>query len=251
MAETGKQDIIIVRRQEPEEDAPKGGVWKIAHADFMTAMMAFFLVMWLISVADKETRTSVANYFNPVQLAESTPDRKGLHDPQNNAPETENDAKKSPPPSGPGDDKGGASPQAQKPRHKEGALFQDPYAVLAKLAAEADQEHPDDTSVADASFGDNLQPGTHGGEAYRDPFDPLYWQVTPVAPAKSKLRVLQKPLRLSRRRGPSMLARPHLKALLIMSRRSRLALTQARQPSRPSPQRSQPRAIRINRRISS
>jgi chemotaxis protein MotB len=87
MSEPAKQEIIIVRRYEAEEENHKGGVWKIAHADFMTAMMAFFLVMWLISVADKETRTSVANYFNPVQLAESTPDRKGLQDPQNNAAE--------------------------------------------------------------------------------------------------------------------------------------------------------------------
>jgi chemotaxis protein MotB len=186
MAEPEKQDIIIVRRYEVEEDQPKGGVWKIAHADFMTAMMAFFLVMWLISVADKETRTSVANYFNPVQLAESTPDRKGLQDPQNNSPESGDEAKKAAPSDGAGEGKGGAAPQAQKPRYKEGSLFQDPYAVLAKLAAEVEQDRPEDTSAADVTFGDNLQPGMNGGEAYRDPFDPLYWQVVPSGTPRTK-----------------------------------------------------------------
>jgi chemotaxis protein MotB len=152
----------------------------------MTAMMAFFLVMWLISVADKETRTSVANYFNPVQLAESTPDRKGLQDPQNNAAESESEQKKAGPTDGEGESKSGTAPQAQKSRYKEGVLFQDPYAVLAKLAAEVEQDRPDNMSAADVAFGDNLQPGMNGGEAHRDPFDPLYWQVTPVGKPKTK-----------------------------------------------------------------
>jgi len=177
MAEPAKQEIIVVRRQEVEEEQHKGGVWKIAHADFMTAMMAFFLVMWLISVADKETRTSVANYFNPIQLAESTPDRKGLQDPQNNAPESEDEVKKPSSSQGSGEDKGGTAPRTQKPRHKEGALFQDPYAVLAKLAAEAEQDRPENTPGADITLGDSGELGVNGGEAYRDPFDPLYWQV--------------------------------------------------------------------------
>ncbi|MCB5177753.1 MotB family protein [Microvirga lenta] len=180
MSDQGKQELIIVRRYEAEEEQHKGGVWKIAHADFMTAMMAFFLVMWLISVADKETRTSVANYFNPVQLAESTPDRKGLQDPQNNAPESEDEIKKGASSKGEGEDKGGTAPQTQKPRFEEGALFQDPYAVLAKLALEAEQDRPQDTLGADVATGDSTEPGVQGGEAYRDPFDPLYWQIAPM-----------------------------------------------------------------------
>src|SRR5258705_11864882 len=77
--------IIIKRRANTEMESPKGGVWKIAFADFMTAMMCFFLVMWLINAANEDTRKAVASYFNPVRLAELN--RKGLMN-QHNQPET-------------------------------------------------------------------------------------------------------------------------------------------------------------------
>ncbi|MCK9912214.1 hypothetical protein MXD81_23875, partial [Microbacteriaceae bacterium K1510] len=54
-------------------------VWKIAHADFMTALMAFFLVMWLINATDDKTVvTGVANYFNPMRLTDTTARPKGV-----------------------------------------------------------------------------------------------------------------------------------------------------------------------------
>lgn len=196
-----KQELIIVRRYEAEEEHHKGGVWKIAHADFMTAMMAFFLVMWLISVADKDTRASVANYFNPVQLAESTPHRKGLEDPHSTAPTGDGEADSTAgkdkasdkttggAEAGKGKGKGegepGSAPATQRPRFDEGALFQDPYAVLAKLAVEPEQERPQDTFGVDVTSGENVEPGVRGGEAQRDPFDPLYWQIAPVPRPKS------------------------------------------------------------------
>ncbi len=93
-SKSDKQEIVIVRRADDSEEVVKGGAWKIAHADFMTAMMAFFLDMWLISLTDEETRSGVANYFNPVQLAESTPNKKGLDDPQNVPPDNETDITK-------------------------------------------------------------------------------------------------------------------------------------------------------------
>src|SRR5690606_5992092 len=40
-----------------------GGSWKVAYADFVTAMMAFFLLMWLLGAVDQETRAGVAAYF--------------------------------------------------------------------------------------------------------------------------------------------------------------------------------------------
>ena len=55
------------------------GRWKIAYADFMTAMMTFFLVMWLINTASKEKITKLASYFNPVKLSDRNP-AKGVHD---------------------------------------------------------------------------------------------------------------------------------------------------------------------------
>ena len=80
MADQDKTELIIVRRRNYLDAEEKTGIWKIAYADFMTAMMAFFLVMWLISATNQETRESVATYFNPIKLTDSTPDRKGMND---------------------------------------------------------------------------------------------------------------------------------------------------------------------------
>ncbi len=83
MSDTEPSEIVIVRRRgNGGEEGHHGGVWKIAFADFMTAMMAFFLVLWIVNSTSKETRSSVAKYFNPVKLAETSPARKGLQDPK-------------------------------------------------------------------------------------------------------------------------------------------------------------------------
>ena len=47
----------------------------------MTAMMCFFLVMWLINAANEQTKAAVASYFNPVKLVDRNTSRKGLEDP--------------------------------------------------------------------------------------------------------------------------------------------------------------------------
>src|SRR5690554_3605214 len=54
---------IVVRRKKLHHQEPHGGSWKIAYADFMTAMMAFFLVMWLLSLIPVHELTLVAEYF--------------------------------------------------------------------------------------------------------------------------------------------------------------------------------------------
>jgi chemotaxis protein MotB len=56
------QPVIIVKKITHGKHAHHGGAWKVAYADFVTAMMAFFLVMWLVS-QNPETRRSVAQYF--------------------------------------------------------------------------------------------------------------------------------------------------------------------------------------------
>ena len=81
-----KQELVIVRRRSAfAEEAHHGGVWKIAYADFMTAMMAFFLVMWLLNALNQDQKQVVASYFNPIQLAENAPAPKGLKDLQEGA----------------------------------------------------------------------------------------------------------------------------------------------------------------------
>jgi chemotaxis protein MotB len=72
-------EIVIVRRGgRGDEDGHHGGVWKIAYADFMTAMMAFFLVMWLVNAANEKTKQQVASYFNPIKLIDTRTNQKGL-----------------------------------------------------------------------------------------------------------------------------------------------------------------------------
>jgi flagellar motor protein MotB len=53
----------------------------VAHADFMTAMMAFFLIMWLINVTDDQMRKGISQYFNPIHLSEGSTELKGLNAP--------------------------------------------------------------------------------------------------------------------------------------------------------------------------
>jgi chemotaxis protein MotB len=93
----GPQEIVLVRRRvDPDHDEPHGGVWKVAFADFMTAMMAFFLVLWIVNSTSKETRVSVARYFNPVRLQEASPARKGVNDPNDATAEVEREQSKAP-----------------------------------------------------------------------------------------------------------------------------------------------------------
>lgn len=75
-----KQEIIIVKRPAHGDHGHHGGAWKIAFADFMTAMMALFLVLWLINAANEETKKSVASYFNPVKLVDRNRSEKGLEE---------------------------------------------------------------------------------------------------------------------------------------------------------------------------
>ena len=60
--------IVIRREQDGDQAEHHGGAWKVAYADFVTAMMAFFLLMWLINATTEEQRTGLADYFAPTNL---------------------------------------------------------------------------------------------------------------------------------------------------------------------------------------
>lgn len=65
-----KQPIIVIKKKKKHARHDSHGAWKIAYADFMTAMMAFFMVMWLISIADPQKLESLADYFRmPLRVA--------------------------------------------------------------------------------------------------------------------------------------------------------------------------------------
>ena len=57
--------IIIIKKKKIIAAGHHGGAWKVAYADFVTAMMAFFLLMWLLNATSEEQRQGIAAYFNP------------------------------------------------------------------------------------------------------------------------------------------------------------------------------------------
>jgi chemotaxis protein MotB len=59
---SGQQPIIIIKKKGHGKHAHHGGAWKVAYADFVTAMMAFFLVMWIVGQSE-EVKAGVAGYF--------------------------------------------------------------------------------------------------------------------------------------------------------------------------------------------
>ncbi|WMT90533.1 flagellar motor protein MotB [Pelagibacterium sp. H642] len=62
---------IIIKKSKKGGHSHHGGAWKIAYADFVTAMMAFFLLMWLINMTTPEQKQGLANYFAPPNVSES------------------------------------------------------------------------------------------------------------------------------------------------------------------------------------
>lgn len=67
MAENSEeQQPIIVKKIKKGGDGHHGGAWKVAYADFVTAMMAFFLLMWLLNMTPQEQLTALAHYYDPV-----------------------------------------------------------------------------------------------------------------------------------------------------------------------------------------
>jgi chemotaxis protein MotB len=57
--------VIIKRKKVVGGGGHHGGAWKVAYADFVTAMMAFFLLMWLLNATTEKQRKGIADYFNP------------------------------------------------------------------------------------------------------------------------------------------------------------------------------------------
>ncbi len=175
-----KQELVIVRRRSAfAEEAHHGGVWKIAYADFMTAMMAFFLVMWLLNALNQDQKQVVASYFNPIQLAENAPAPKGLKNLSKKEPTSfeGQDGKRQP--AGSNEERRGDSPTAEKPAsYEEKVLFRDPYVTLAEIANSANQSSGQRRAGALTSAEED---GFKGGDAYRDPFDPGYWKLAPQA----------------------------------------------------------------------
>lgn len=65
-----KKATIVIKKITVVSGGAHGGAWKVAFADFMTAMMAFFLVMWLLATQSEQTKKAVADYFSTPSVIE-------------------------------------------------------------------------------------------------------------------------------------------------------------------------------------
>ena len=70
--ESTAKSPIIIKKINKGAHGHHGGAWKIAYADFVTAMMAFFLLLWLLNSVTQEQLEGISNYFAPVTASQST-----------------------------------------------------------------------------------------------------------------------------------------------------------------------------------
>jgi len=185
-------EIVIVRHGHGDhDDGHHGGVWKIAFADFMTAMMCFFLVMWLINASNEQTKAAVASYFNPVKLIDRNASRKGLED-VGDGPLSSGNSKESTDKQADGNAKAepsenkGAIDSVQEGQHADEKLFADPYAVLAEIAAETGLQQNVSEKGAGGAQDSGPATGASGGDAYRDPFAPDFWSEQVATPSEAQ-----------------------------------------------------------------
>ena len=64
--------IVIKKVKKGGHGGHHGGAWKVAYADFVTAMMAFFLLLWLLNATTEEQKMGISNYFDPTAISRST-----------------------------------------------------------------------------------------------------------------------------------------------------------------------------------
>lgn len=170
-------EIIIIKRHSEHEEEHHGGAWKIAFADFMTAMMAFFLVLWIINATDKNTKTVIARYFNPLKLEDMAKAKKGIRqitgdnavddtkakadgaaqataEPPAKVPE-ESDNKQPAAKEASEKDKEPVDAAHPKAHFSENALFSDPYASLDQIAGKVAPQNP---AKVDAAAGGGAGP---------------------------------------------------------------------------------------------
>ena len=185
----GKNEIIIIKRHGGHHEGHHGGSWKIAYADFMTAMMAFFLVMWLVNAANDATKAAVASYFNPIKLTDAKPAQKGIKKPGKDAEgeatqdksKVDGEEKSSGDSASTGQEK--QSTAGEQTSYSQADYFENPYAVLSEIVLEVGDQANVSAKGEGGAASSGPSTGADGGQAYRDPFDPDFWtkQVQPSA----------------------------------------------------------------------
>jgi chemotaxis protein MotB len=172
MSEEHPHEIFIVKHSHDDhEDGHHGGAWKIAFADFMTAMMALFLVLWLMG-ANAKTKESLAHFFNPIKLQEMTKKQQGLSEPDDSAPsfakvETGKDVGVKDTPNK--EKAAGGESGEPAPKYTETELFHDPFTILDKIAGQVARA---DDAAKPSPKADKPTESAKESQAFSDPFAP-------------------------------------------------------------------------------
>ena len=132
--------IIIKRKKVAGGDGHHGGAWKVAYADFVTAMMAFFLLMWLLNATSEQQRRGLADYFDPsVPLSRNSGGGSGM---------LNGDDMMSPPESAMTEESGDRDPRTR--HHAAGDPNTDPEELLTERGGEAPEEVAPDKGGSEA-----------------------------------------------------------------------------------------------------
>jgi chemotaxis protein MotB len=75
---SSNKPVLIKKVKKVSGGGHHGGAWKVAYADFVTAMMAFFLLMWLINTTSPEQKRGIADYFAPASVSRTSQGSDGL-----------------------------------------------------------------------------------------------------------------------------------------------------------------------------
>lgn len=177
MHDQGHQEIIIIKRGNEEEEGHHGGAWKIAFADFMTAMMALFLVLWLINAANEETKRAVASYFNPIKLVDRNRSAKGVDEQKGGAAVIDVTGSSGHPDPDETGESSSVKPQDLPAATQSGSgetntdetFFADPMAALDQIEASVLEKNG--TTDNTETKGDDAKPGK-----FTDPFNSGDWQ---------------------------------------------------------------------------
>src|SRR5262245_16098645 len=78
MSRANQAPIVIKKVKKGGGHGHHGGAWKVAYADFVTAMMAFFLLMWLINTTSPDQRRGIAEFFAPASVSRVSSGAGGL-----------------------------------------------------------------------------------------------------------------------------------------------------------------------------
>ena len=147
----GANQTIIIKKIKKGGHGHHGGAWKVAYADFVTAMMAFFLLLWLLNATTEEQRKGISDYFAPAAVALSSSGSGGMLGGRTLVVDGNRPAAQgvqslvvnvAPPPTGE-DEEEDKRPDPDRPRQDKGTLEQQKAASdqeIAKRIAEKEQE---------------------------------------------------------------------------------------------------------------